>query len=714
MTASKMLAKLQWSAVPRSASQCFLTSSCRFTRPVCHLTPEAKPSRALPTYQHRNISCSTSLLSGTANVKAVPKPRTHWTSRATKPKISAASIIDSVFEKNTADALPGNRISPEERLKDTSVYLSNVRRRAFLSDSGAYRSSSLEILKGQEKRYSSVDDERLERLMKDGSCEKISSLPSSEIIDFLGSLSRAPVTKLFSMLGLSLAEVSDLACQNIQKCNDEEFCSVLIALCRLHPLSLSPENLEDLEKECERRLNTWDVNTMLLVSDWWIHIRRKSSFNQLILRALSGKVGEMTVANVVQTFYVIGECQYAPSEEFLQELADLSQQHLESFTWNEVGIMCNAFIKSRSRILSRPLQRAVSARICQDINSANSLDHYNLVTAMRFISRAYFHSWRLFEDIARTLIPHVAGMPYLVPPHIVTAFAKVRHFNKPLMDAVGMRALQATDSDVRLKDVWMLLWSFCRLNYHPPNSTNFFSDLIQHLVEKSEQMDQPHQFMKSLVSLTFIEQYPSNLINRAFSPESLKSYEENCPPDIYKHLFSLDCSVAIEQPQYSGNRLPQAFIEKFWQCPHGSRKVTYQKIPGLQEIVDGLQCILGGAAYLKAYPILPHIRTPLDIEVHLDASSNPMLLDSKPESSLDELLRNANGQEGVQRLAILAGPRAHYRLHSKDLLGVHVMKRRQLKKVGYKIVEVPFYEWEPLLQATELHRHSYLKAKIFQ
>ncbi|XP_022110250.1 FAST kinase domain-containing protein 5, mitochondrial-like [Acanthaster planci] len=507
------------------------------------------------------------------------------------------------------------------------------------------------------------------------------------------------------------SKIFEVACQNIHRCSDEEFVNVLITLCRIYPSILSLQQCADLENECKNRLANCDTNTMLLVSDWWIYIQRKSPFNRWILSALDSKVEKMTTQNIVQTFYVIGECQWIPSEEFLQRLTDLAYQCLDSLSWNEVGIMCNAYIKSRSRILSRPIQVAVSSRICQEINTGG-LDHYNLVTTMRFISRGYFHSWNLFEQIACVLTPHIHDMPFLVPPHVVTAFAKVRHFNQPLMDTVASLDLKTVDS-VRLKDAWMLVWSFCRLNYDPPNSKHFLKDLI-HYLDRAEISDQPHQFMKSLVALTFIGEYPFNAINTAFSPRGLELYEVKCPGDIYKHLFALDCSVAIEKPEYSGYRLPQEFKDKFWQNPHGSRIVPFEKIRGLQEAVEELQCILGGAQYLKAHPILPHIRTPLDIEVHLDASSNPLPLASKPERSLEELLSEANQKDGIQRLAVLVAPSAHFRLRSKDLLGVHVMKRRQLQKIGYRIVELPYYEWEPLLKASEYHRHGYLKAKMFK
>ncbi len=133
---------------------------------------------------------------------------------------------------------------------------------------------------------------------------------------------------------------------------------------------------------------------------------------------------------------------------------------------------------------------------------------------------------------------------------------------------------------------------------------------------------------------------------------------------------------------------PQEFIDRFWQSPHGSTKEVYKKIAGLAGVIEGMQGILGGPEYLKAHPILPHIRTPLDVEVNLDSSSKPMRMDSTSSGVSSLNTKTEMLKDNIQRLAVLFSPKAHYRLRSRDLLGVHVMKRRQLRKIGYRIVEV--------------------------
>ncbi|XP_035180390.1 FAST kinase domain-containing protein 5, mitochondrial [Oxyura jamaicensis] len=65
------------------------------------------------------------------------------------------------------------------------------------------------------------------------------------------------------------------------------------------------------------------------------------------------------------------------------------------------------------------------------------------------------------------------------------------------------------------------------------------------------------------------------------------------------------------------------------------------------------------------------------------------------------------------KLAIQVSNRNHYCYLSKRLLGLHRLKRRQLRHLGYVVVELPFWEWFPLLKRTRSEKLSYLHYKVF-
>uniref|UniRef100_A0A8B9P7P4 FAST kinase domains 5 n=1 Tax=Apteryx owenii TaxID=8824 RepID=A0A8B9P7P4_APTOW len=72
-----------------------------------------------------------------------------------------------------------------------------------------------------------------------------------------------------------------------------------------------------------------------------------------------------------------------------------------------------------------------------------------------------------------------------------------------------------------------------------------------------------------------------------------------------------------------------------------------------------------------------------------------------------------NQQPRELKLAIQVSNRNHYCYCSKRLLGLHSLKRRQLRQLGYVVVELPFWEWFPLLKRTRSEKLSYLHYKVF-
>ncbi|KAJ8338691.1 hypothetical protein SKAU_G00354770 [Synaphobranchus kaupii] len=66
-----------------------------------------------------------------------------------------------------------------------------------------------------------------------------------------------------------------------------------------------------------------------------------------------------------------------------------------------------------------------------------------------------------------------------------------------------------------------------------------------------------------------------------------------------------------------------------------------------------------------------------------------------------------------QRLAVQVCHRNHFCYRSRQLLGLHAMKRRQLALRGYRVVELHHWEWFPLLKRSRAERLAYLRAKIF-
>lgn len=70
-------------------------------------------------------------------------------------------------------------------------------------------------------------------------------------------------------------------------------------------------------------------------------------------------------------------------------------------------------------------------------------------------------------------------------------------------------------------------------------------------------------------------------------------------------------------------------------------------------------------------------------------------------------------QNGHVKLAIQVCHRNHYCYQSDKLMGLHAMKRRHLKLAGYKVIELHYQEWFPMLRKSRTEKLAYLHCKVF-
>ncbi|XP_029449572.1 FAST kinase domain-containing protein 5, mitochondrial [Rhinatrema bivittatum] len=86
---------------------------------------------------------------------------------------------------------------------------------------------------------------------------------------------------------------------------------------------------------------------------------------------------------------------------------------------------------------------------------------------------------------------------------------------------------------------------------------------------------------------------------------------------------------------------------------------------------------------------------------------------TKSKTCDEETVPQLKEDTHILKLAIQVSHRNHYCYASKQLLGLHNLKRRQLCRLGYTVVELPFWEWFPLLRRTRSEKLAYLHHKVF-
>nr|XP_054756621.1 FAST kinase domain-containing protein 5, mitochondrial-like [Lytechinus pictus] len=611
------------------------------------------------------------------------------------------NIPEEVTRKELAQPIEEEGLSEDEEL-GPGLKGSEIKQRAFLKESKGYERSSLDFintlcLDSESSTKDTVHD--FLTALADGSTREEMQRDHIKDIKCLCELPHSQ--RLLIMDLLKTEKLGEFLRRAMPSMETDTFVQSLLIF-YWWELRLSASQNKVIEKECLQRISSWDVDTLLLVTDWWICMAGASSwsFHKEMLSVLRTSWTKLSAQQMVQAFYLCGQFK-RPAQPVMDKLVLLAEGFVDELSLTEIAAVCNGMVKVACRLPRNSiLPDVISSALSKDIQLESDIEKYNIVTIMRFLGRSYHYNADLYSKLAVSLVPYITDMHYLALPHILGVFARAAFLSKPLF----LEVLRCFDhSKANLKDYYLTLWSYCKLNYTPDEFNRFLEVAIARIQENKEWMnDSPFLSVKTLVPLTFVGIYPVELIQRTFNPLYLKKIIGCCPPDVYKHLYCLDCSVAIECPDYTGPRLPNSILSRHNLVPHGSSKVVKDERQSYAEIIPILARVLGSEDAFLVHPILDHIRTPVDIEIHLDENNRPINL------------RDKKSTEGsITKLAVLVTLMNHYRKNSSELLGVHVMKRRQLKITGYHLVEIPFDEWHQVRGRNIDEKQKYLARKIF-
>ncbi|XP_033108819.1 FAST kinase domain-containing protein 5, mitochondrial-like [Anneissia japonica] len=498
------------------------------------------------------------------------------------------------------------------------------------------------------------------------------------------------------------------------------------------------QEMRTFEQKCVDQMETWPVDMVLLVSDAFHLINYRSlSYNKKMYEYMRKHVPSLNKHNIVQLAYLIGENRIVPSA-LMHQLQKRILNFKNEFTVPEIGAIFNGFFKSKTSITSDILSIFAKRLMLEDTREINT---YSLVGILKMYRYAYFGSEMLFNKIANEIVERIPTMEIAPVTHIALTYSTLRMFHAPLMDMIAQVYVSKVKYG-RCKDVTKCLWSVSTLAHRPPNFNQFYKTALHEMRRRSvEYSEHPNHLTSGLIALAYMDIYPLDIIDYVFSPTFLdfvKNYRLNSKIDLRPDLHLLDCTLAIDRPLYCGNRFPQELLKEgnlpddFY--PNVDHELSKRKF--LKPVISCLSDILGDAQLIKPHFILQHMKA-LDIEFRLSESGEPITV-SKWNCQHKEKKKTLNTasilvQKIMQgcpleeasikqdhSIAIVLWSRNHYQfgakqhITSRHLLGLHAMKRRHLLLLGYKIVELPFYELEVVSEKGNTALTQYLKQKLVQ
>ncbi|XP_077334153.1 FAST kinase domain-containing protein 5, mitochondrial [Lithobates pipiens] len=576
-------------------------------------------------------------------------------------------------------------------------------------------------------------------------------LTPSEVSEFLEKLSYFPKKNLVDVQNFyrKLNILCNYSVSNLRLYTNSEIIRILGAFVRLE-ISTSHPLLKKYEQEFCLRVWNFSTNELLVVADSF----RYMSFNvpkflDIMYSCMQLRCFELNLPQLMQLIYVVGEGRHMPPD-LLEKIEPMVLKYHTSLNLEEIGMVCLGFFKTGNG-LSNDLMKRFGDILVENIEQIGNNALVSVLKMFRFARVIHMPFLRQVGKAASKRVPEMAMQAIM---HCVLTFAALHVFDEDLMAAVAL-AIPDRVSYCRTKDLAKFLWSFGVFKYEPPNSDLFYSVLInqiRNILEKFERF--PEHFLTCLMGLVFCQQFPLDLIDVALSKKFILQSTKISLYDLKKDLFTIAVSVEIECPQYTGNTISSEFRKEVTDM---LVELSSQDIYTKREVIEAgimLNEVLGGQQYVKEHMILPHTRSK-DFEVHLDMNGKPVAINSvvakparpfiksrhvKISDDLISKLTNASSKNSdvenpnivedlsncpgekredttchseVIKLAIQVTNHNYYLCYSKQLVGLHALKRRQLRKLGYVVVEVPYWEWFPLVTRTKPEKLAYLHHKVF-
>ncbi|XP_049450712.1 FAST kinase domain-containing protein 3, mitochondrial-like [Epinephelus fuscoguttatus] len=303
------------------------------------------------------------------------------------------------------------------------------------------------------------------------------------------------------------------------------------------------------------------------------------------------------------------------------------------------------------------------------------------------------------EELLTAMEKHLPGRLGTCDPELISTVMEyclqMRCRSEPIFEAVAENFVCHAERHTTLQIAKQIV-AMGRLNYLPQCSSEMFKKLESILSTRFSQF-QPRSLIEVLHACIHLERFPLNYMSRVFSPyflQRLQAQGEPLDKNALGQLTQLHLSTSLECTHYWGPRLPYflhvkrfSSVDQAFETPMES--LLYRQVKG------PLTELLGGTFY-STRTFTPSGYT-IDVEIYLDEEGCVLPL--------------SQWEHTYRRIALCLDGQNRFCSNTQHLLGKEATKRRHLRRMGYEVVQIPYFEFEKLI--TEEEKVQYLHNKIF-
>lgn len=464
------------------------------------------------------------------------------------------------------------------------------------------------------------------------------------------------------------------------------------------PQSAKSSLLLNLLAEAQHRLQRGglDVHSLCLLGESLVRLHGPGCATlELIIHQLEeGKPEELTPEDVVALYGILQGCseKLDQHQPFLNRLNSFSLSIVSQLSPTEISRILTALVvldQTQALPLVIKLGKAVVRHIPQFTDAELSK-----------VLEAFSHFGHGDRFFTKGLEQHVASRCPALAPEVLTkilGYCNRKHIlSTPILDAAAETLVHQLEtlSPVQVCD---FIEPFGKLNYVPPNASALFRKLENRLFSQFRSFP-PKALLTLLHSCSLLEYHPVNFLAKIFSPYFLQQLQGGDPHLdrlALARLTQLYLTSLLECPYYKGPRLLPQFRVKSFLTPCCSLE-SPAEFQLYKSVMLGLIDLLGARWYFASKVLSPYCYT-LDVEIKLDEEGF--------------VLPFTVNEDVHKRIALCIDGPKRFCVNSQHLLGKEATKQRHLRLLGYRVVQIPFYEIEMLKSRFELV--DYLQRKLF-
>ncbi|XP_029874821.1 FAST kinase domain-containing protein 1, mitochondrial isoform X2 [Aquila chrysaetos chrysaetos] len=298
---------------------------------------------------------------------------------------------------------------------------------------------------------------------------------------------------------------------------------------------------------------------------------------------------------------------------------------------------------------------------------------------------------------------------------------KTNHRCPSLLDRIASVTVENIDK-IHPFEIYFILFLFSALNYDPPANEEFFESCIQRLTSNLSCFG-THRLVLLGHVLAVAGYFPPVLMMRIFNVSFLSKLDAQLEvlPDILKQrvrlcLMKLNRAVCLECPEFHIPWFHEHYCQRVF-CNSSS-----QINPLRQYVHRMLTEILGGSHYARMSVLTPYCYE-IDFECVLDENKKPLsyVAQNAPLDDVEgiHLTRDIKDKgrkalpPGAQRIALEFLDSKAFSKDSHHLKGESALKKRHLEMLGYRVVQIPHFEWNSMVLSTKGEQLEYLRRHLY-